>query len=113
MYTTGPDLDPEEYLSTYQCDRIQSRDNGWAEDNNARICDANYDTLYATLEDAETDEERETTLKSLNDIIVQQAYEIPLVSRGFVSAKANSLQGVRINAWDTELWNIGEWYREG
>ena len=113
MYTTGPDLDPEEYLSTYQCDRIQSRDNGWAEDNNARMCDADYDTLYATLEDAETDEERETTLKSLNDIIVQQAYEIPLVSRGFVSAKANSLQGVRINAWDTELWNIGEWYREG
>ena len=49
MYTTGSGLDPQSDLSTYQCDHIQSRDNNWSEDNNARMCDANYDALYATL----------------------------------------------------------------
>ena len=111
MYTAGPDIDPQSNLATYQCGHIQSRDNGWAEDNNVRMCDEAYDELFATLEDAESEEDREAILKSLNDIIVQQAYEIPLISRGFVSAKANSLQGVQINAWDSELWNIGEWRR--
>ena len=114
MYTTGSGLDPQGYLSTYQCDHIQSRDNNWAEDNNARMCDEAYDAFYAMLEDVESEEseeEREAILKSLNDIIVLQAYEIPLIHRGFVSARSISLQGVRINGWDTELWNIGEWRR--
>ena len=114
MYTTGSGLDPQGYLSKYQCDHIQSRDNNWAEDNNARMCDEAYDAFYAMLEDVESEEseeEREAILKSLNDIIVLQAYEIPLIHRGFVSARSISLQGVRINGWDTELWNIGEWRR--
>jgi len=40
-----------------------------------------------------------------------QGCKIPLVERGFVSAHLNTLQGVRINAWDSEMWNIGEWRR--
>ena len=56
MYTTGSGLDPQSDLSTYQCDHIQSRDNNWSEDTNARMCDDEaYDAFYATLEDAETD----------------------------------------------------------
>ena len=47
----------------------------------------------------------------LNDIIVDHYYEIPLVNRGVVSAYLNSLKGVRINAWDSEMWNIAEWRR--
>ena len=36
---------------------------------------------------------------------------IPLVWRARLSAKATSLQGVRINAWDSELWNVEDWRR--
>ena len=50
-------------------------------------------------------------IKQLNDILVQNYYEIPLVNRGAVSAHLNTLQGVRINGWDTELWNVAEWRR--
>ena len=48
---------------------------------------------------------------SLNDILVQNYYEIPLVVRGSVSAHLDTLRGVRINGWDSELWNIAEWRR--
>jgi peptide/nickel transport system substrate-binding protein len=28
-----------------------------------------------------------------------------------VSAHANSLGGVVLNTWDSELWNAADWYR--
>jgi len=28
-----------------------------------------------------------------------------------VSAHANSLEGVKMNEWDSELWNIADWTR--
>ncbi len=110
MYTTGPSVDPTSYLSTYQCEHIQSSENMWAEENVGRVCSKTYDWIFSQLENA-AETEREAILKSLNDAIVRSAYEIPLVLRGFVSAKANGLLGVRMNAWDSELWNIAEWHR--
>ena len=47
----------------------------------------------------------------MNDIQVQAYYEIPMVNRGIVSAHSDTLKGVRINGWDSELWNIAEWRR--
>ena len=47
----------------------------------------------------------------MNDIQVQGHYEIPLVNRGIVSAHSDTLKGVRINGWDSEMWNIAEWHR--
>ena len=111
MYTTGSGLDPQGYLSTYRCDHIQSRENMWAEDNNARVCNPTYDWLFSQLQDGQSETERDATLRALNDAIVIPSYEIPLVRRGLVSARANGLQGVRMNAWDSELWNIAEWHR--
>ncbi len=111
MYTTGSGLDPQGYLSSYQCNHIQSRENMWAEDNNARVCSQAYDWVFSQLEAAGSETEREAAIRALNDAIVVNAYEIPLVLRGFVSAKAIDLHGVRMNAWDSELWNIAEWHR--
>ena len=50
-------------------------------------------------------------MKQLNNLRVQAYFEIPLVSRGIVSAHANSLKGFRLNPWDSEVWNIAEWHR--
>ena len=47
----------------------------------------------------------------MNDIIVQNQYLIPLIWRARISAHANTLKGVRVNAWDSELWNIADWHR--
>ena len=65
----------------------------------------------AELAQARTGPERDALVMRLNDILVQNYYEIPLVVRGLVSAHATDLQGVRMNAWDSELWNIAEWRR--
>ena len=111
MYANGSDIDPQQYLSGALCKHIQTRDNNWAFDNSARSCDPEYDELFAQLEQTRIGPEREAHVKRLHDIYVQNYFEIPLVERGFVSAHLDTLKGVRINGWDSELWNIAEWRR--
>ena len=36
---------------------------------------------------------------------------VPLVDRGRVSAHSNTLGGVILNTWDSELWNAADWHR--
>ena len=111
MYADGPGIDPQQALSGPLCKHIQTRDNNWAFDNVARSCNLEYDALFAQLEQTQVGPDREALVKRLSDIYIQGYYEIPLVERGFVSARLNTLQGVRINGWDSELWNIAEWRR--
>ena len=56
-------------------------------------------------------EERQTLAKEMNDMLMQSYSIVPLVHRGGVSAHANSLEGVRVNDWDSEIWNIKDWTR--
>jgi len=45
-------------------------------------------------------------------MLTKDSYSIlPLVDRGRVSAAANTLGGVVLNTWDSELWNAADWYR--
>ncbi len=111
MYATGPGVDPQGYLAGLDCEHIQTREDNWAGENNARACDPAYDDLLTRLSQLPIGPERDALVKELNDILVQGYYEIPLVLRGSVSAHAETLQGVRINGWDSELWNIAEWHR--
>ena len=109
MYTDGPSIDPQQYLSGWSCGHIQQRENNWADGNNSRACNETYDQALAQLPRTMIGPERDQLVPRLNDIAVQDFYEIPLVTRGLVSAHANPLVGVGMNAWDSELWNIDEW----
>ena len=111
MFANGPDIDPQQYLSGLTCRHIPTRDDNWAGENVARACNPEYDEVYGMLAETAAGPERSALIMRLNDLHVQSYYQIPLVNRGFVSAHANSLQGVEINGWDSELWNIGEWRR--
>mgnify|MGYP001800801756 CR=1 FL=1 len=57
--------------------------------------------------------ERAAIARQLNDLMVENGGMIPLVHRGRLSAHANSLGGIDLNVWDSELWNIADWYRTG
>ena len=111
MYTDFTNIDPQEYLSGQLCGQVPTRDNRWGGRNVSRACNPEYDALYAELSQTETGPERERLVKQLNDILVQNHYYIPLVNRGLVSAHLNTLKGIEINGWDSEMWNIAEWRR--
>lgn len=112
MYAGASDgPDPEAYLATWTCDRAPTPANGWQGRNVARWCDPAYDALLAKLALTAGLSARAEIARTLNDMLVQKYVVVPLVDRGRVSAHANSLGGVQINAWDSELWNIAEWHR--
>ena len=111
MFASGSGIDPQQALSHALCKHIPTLENNWASFNTARSCNPLYDALFPQLEQTQAGPMRDALVKQLNDIYVQSYYEIPLVDRGTVSAHLNTLRGVRINGWDSELWNIAEWRR--
>jgi hypothetical protein len=42
-----------------------------------------------------------------------RACGVPVVHRKGISGAARNLKGLKPTAWDSELWNIAGWYREG
>ena len=111
MYATGPDIDPQQYLVGLTCEEIPDPDNNWGGGNVTRACNPDFDELVEELAHTPIGPDRTALVKRMNDIQVQAYYEIPLVNRGIVSAHFDTLKGVRINGWDSELWNIAEWSR--
>ena len=112
MYTnTFSGTDPESYMANWSCSEIPGPENQWLGNNIQRSCTAQYDALVAEMSQTAALQERARLAKEMNDILAQNHYMIPLIWRGGVSAHANTLKGVRMNAWDSELWNVADWHR--
>ena len=103
--------DPQSYLGNGLCAQAPRPDTQWQGENQSRFCMAEYDALHKELQTTAGLEARAEIGKQLNDMIVENGGMIPLVHRGRLSAHANSLGGVVLNVWDSELWNVADWYR--
>ena len=101
MYANNFDgTDPEPYLAQYLCDKIPGPENQWQGENINRFCDPAYDALVKEM------------AKKMNDMLTKDSFVVvALVDRGRLSAASNTLGGVVLNTWDTELWNASDWYR--
>ncbi|MBK9122089.1 MAG: peptide ABC transporter substrate-binding protein [Chloroflexi bacterium] len=103
--------DPESYMSQWTCAEIASPDNDYLGNNISRWCNPDYDALVVQMSQTASLEERAALAIAMNDMIVQSGAMIGLVHRGDVSAISNSLEGVLMNSWDSELWNAADWTR--
>ncbi len=106
-----PGTDPEAYLNNWTCKSIPTPANNWLGFNIPRYCDPEYDALAAQLAQTADLKDRAALARRMNDMLMQAGALIPLVHRGDVSAISNTLQGVKMNSWDSELWNIADWTR--
>jgi len=113
MYANNFDgTDPESYLAQRTCDKNPSPESQWQGENINRFCDPAYDALVAELGRTGELSKRGEIAKKLNDMLTKESYSmLPLVDRGRVSAHSNTLGGVVLNTWDSELWNVADWHR--
>ncbi|MEM7425577.1 MAG: peptide ABC transporter substrate-binding protein [Pseudomonadota bacterium] len=112
MYANNFDgTDPEAYMANWACKQAPKPESQWQGNNMPRYCSKEYDALVAKMATTGDLNERAKLAKAMNDKLMQEYIMIPLVDRGRVSAHSNSLGGVVLNVWDSELWNIADWHR--
>jgi peptide/nickel transport system substrate-binding protein len=104
--------DPQAYLSAYRCGNEPKPSSQWQGENINRFCDPAYDALIDELAGTGDLDKRGELGKKMNDMLTKDTYTIvPLVNRARVSAHVNDLGGIKLNVWDSELWNIADWHR--
>ncbi|WP_299625489.1 peptide ABC transporter substrate-binding protein [uncultured Tateyamaria sp.] len=112
MYTNNFDgTDPESYMAGWACDKRPRPETQWQGTNMMRFCSEEYEALIAEMAVTGELEKRAELAKAMNDILMQEYVIIPLTHRGRNAAHAVTLGGVDLNVWDSELWNIADWYR--
>lgn len=103
--------DPQSYFGNGLCDKAPAPSSQWQGENISRFCDEEFDALHAELSSTADMAKRIEIGQKLNTIIFEKGGMIPLVHRGRLSAHANTLGGIDLNVWDSELWNIADWHR--
>ncbi len=113
MYANNFDgTDPEPYLAQYTCAKAPGPDSQWQGENINRFCDPAYDALVADLGATGEMAKRGELARKMNDMLTKDSFVVvPLVDRGRNSGQAESLGGVVLNTWDSELWNVSDWFR--
>ena len=113
MYANNFDgTDPEPYLAQYTCAKAPGPDSQWQGENINRFCDPAYDAMVAELGATGEMAKRGELARKLNDMLTKDSLVVvPLVDRGRNSGQAESLGGVVLNTWDSELWNVSDWFR--
>ncbi|OUS22083.1 peptide ABC transporter [Rhodobacterales bacterium 59_46_T64] len=112
MYANNFDgTDPEAYMANWACDQAPRPETQWQGNNMPRFCSEEYEALIAKMAGTGDINKRAELAKAMNDMLMQAYVIIPLVDRGRVSAHSNSLGGVVLNTWDSELWNAADWHR--
>ena len=105
--------DPQQYLAAYRCGNEPKPASQWQGENINRFCDPAYDALIDELARTGDIAARGEIAKKMNNMLTVDSWTIvPLVHRGRVSAHALDLGGVKLNTWDSELWNVADWYRK-
>lgn len=116
MFTNLPDNpDPFGYLTSWASSQIPESSNGWSGSNFSRVNSPDLDAALEALSALPpSDPAYKDLVIEVNDIIsAGTGTTIPLIHRGSVVALSNEIKGHgELNAWDSQYWNIDEWYRE-
>ncbi|EEW57082.1 peptide ABC transporter substrate-binding protein [Tritonibacter mobilis] len=103
--------DPQSYFGNGLCDKAPTPASQWQGENISRFCDEEYDALHEELSQTADAAKRIEIGQKLNTIVFEKGGMIPIVHRGRLSGVSNTLGGVDLNVWDSELWNAADWYR--
>ncbi len=112
MFTNGPTTPyPLDYMVSWWGDpkNLAQKSNSWAGNNVERWQNADYDAAYKAAQ-TELDPSKQAPLFiTMNDLVVNQVVEIPLIQRNGVSGISKKLKNLNLSPWVTNLWNIENW----
>lgn len=110
MWTLGPLLpDAEVFFAGFTTKEIQQKANNWSGTNYDRFADPQYDALYDQLTREQNADKRAQLQIQLNDFLVNNHVEIPVVDRASVNGRRTNLLNTNPTPWDWSVWNIAYW----
>ena len=112
MFTNGPTTPyPLDYMVSWwgAQSNIPQKENSWSGNNYERWQNADYDKAYTDAQtQLDTSKQAQLFIK-MNDLVVNQIVEIPLVQRNNVQGVNKKLQNLNLSPWVSQLWNIENW----
>ncbi len=112
MYTTTmTQPDPELFMNQFTSWEVASKENKWQGRNITRWKSEEYDKLYRSAESELDPVKRAALFIKMNELVIQNVVVIPVVFRPRVAAIANTMR-VEQSGWDSDFWNVHNWYRE-
>jgi peptide/nickel transport system substrate-binding protein len=113
MYTTTmTQPDPELFMRQFLSEEVASKDNKWQGRNITRWRNEEYDKLFHASESELDPVKRAALFVKMNELVIQNVVVIPVVFRPRVAAVSSRLR-VEQSGWDSDFWNLPNWYREG
>ncbi len=112
MYTNGPTTPyPLDYMVSWWGDpsNIPQKSNSWSGNNVERWQNADYDKAYTDAQTQLDPAKQAPLFITMNDLVVNQVVEIPLVQRNNVQGVNKKLQNMNLSPWVSQLWNIENW----
>jgi peptide/nickel transport system substrate-binding protein len=103
--------DPQAFMEQYASWAIASKENKWASVNVSRWRNDEYDRLWRAAENEMDPVKRAGLFIRMNDLVVQGGVVVPLLLRNGATAVSKTLQGVELSTWDSNVWNLANWYR--
>jgi peptide/nickel transport system substrate-binding protein len=114
MYTTTMTApDPQRFMDQFTSWEISSRANKWAGRNPSRWHSEEYDRAWKAAESEMDAVKRAALFIKMNDLLIQDVVVIPVVWRPRVAVIGNRLRNAEQSGWDSDFWNLPNWYREG
>ena len=114
MYTTTMGApDPQTFMEGFTSWEAASKENKWQGRNITRWRNEEYDKLWRAGETELDPVKRAALYVRMNDLVIQNVVVIPVLWRSMISAVSGKLKGTDISGWESNFWNLANWYREG
>jgi peptide/nickel transport system substrate-binding protein len=99
-------------MRRWLCREAAQMANNWSGPNRSRYCNPAYEALQEQLH-AELDiDRRRALLIAMNDLLIDDVAQIPLVERRILSGLSHQIVlGRGLTPWDLNVWDIASWRR--
>ena len=112
MYNNGPQQpDPAVFLRQFCSWEVASKANKWQGRNITRWQNKEFDDIYNASQNEVDPVKRAAMMIKMNDMVVNDHVVIPVVARPIVTAVSNKLT-CELSGWDTNTWDLANWFRE-
>ena len=112
MYTNNHEPDPTSYLNDWTSKQSSAKANNWQSGNYSRYQNPEFDGIIEQLRKETDSKKRAELIIKANDILIQDVVIMPIVTRTQVtSGRSKALKGVVPTGWDSEMYQIADWYK--